>query len=92
MPRHKKTSATALPTMLLQIAAASAEVIARRTMMMASGTCSAAEYKRMVREKQEAAKTSAALIMTHGPFASAATLLAPWHSRVTANTKRLRRR
>jgi hypothetical protein len=77
--------------MLLQIGAASAEVIARRTVMMLSGTCSPAEYTRMVKEKQAAARSSARIMMARGPFASAASLLAPWHSRVTANTKRLRR-
>ncbi len=60
--------------------------------MMAQGTCSPAEYRRMVREKAQAALYSGlALTASTGPV-TAATLLSPWHKRATANAKRLRRK
>lgn len=77
--------------MLAEIGLASFEVISRRVAMMATGACSPAEYKRMVREKQAAAKMTAQRAAAGMGWTSPASLLAPWHSRVTANVKRLRR-
>ena len=58
MPRRKRGSALALPTMMAELSVASYEVIARRMLMMATGTCSPAEYKRMVHEKTAAATST----------------------------------
>ncbi len=91
MSRRKRASALALPVMAVQLGLASFEVIARRTLMMATGACSPAEYRRMVAEKQAAVARSATLLAKSGGRASATSLLAPWHSRATANAKRLRR-
>jgi hypothetical protein len=77
---------------MAQLTLASWEVIARRGMMMLTDTCSPAEYRRMVREKQAAAAASAAKLVSSGGRASLAALMAPWHSRATANVKRLRKR
>lgn len=90
--RAKSPKAAFLPLTMAQLAFASWETIARRTLMMASNTCSAAEYQRMVAEKNAAALETAALLAKGGGRASAASLLAPWHSRATANAKRLRKR
>ena len=69
---------------------ASWETIARRTLMMAQSTCSPAEYRRMLHEKAGAAMETAKLLSA--PYgASAEALLKPWHSRATANAKRLRK-
>jgi hypothetical protein len=88
--RRTAAGALSLPIMIGEIATSSLETIARRTWMMAQGRCSAAEYRRMVREKAAAAQSSAsALARSRGKDAALA-ILAPWHSRVTANAKRLR--
>jgi hypothetical protein len=76
--------------MFAGLAASSAETILRRTLMMARGTCSPAEYRRMVAEKQAAARQTG-LALLRGTT-DAASLLAPWAQRTAANAKRLRRR
>jgi hypothetical protein len=78
--------------MLTQLAMASWEVIGRRSLMALTNTCSAAEYRRMVREKQAAALASATKFATSGGAVSMAAMLAPWHVRATANVRRLRKR
>jgi len=57
--------------------------------MMSQGTCTAAEYARMTREKTEAAVASG-LAISRG--AGAATVLGPWKTRADANARRLRRK
>lgn len=88
---RKRRKAKALPALLTSLGAASLQTIALRSAMMASGTCSAAEYRRMVREKMTAAAQSS-LRMCAWPLASPAALLAPWHGKATANAGRLSRR
>jgi len=75
--------------MMAELAMASWETIARRTAMIARGTCSPAEYQRMVMEKAAAFQQSAIAVMT-GRGKKAA--LAPWHKRASANARRLRRK
>ena len=88
-----KTSARrrkrALPLVMADLMMASWETIARRSMMMARGACTTAEYKRMVMEKAAAAQDSALALVT-GRGARAA--LAPWRKRAAANARRLRRK
>ena len=50
--------------MMARLAAASWETIWRRTLMMAEGTCSLAEYQRMTAEKIAAMQTSMGALMT----------------------------
>jgi len=71
---------------------ASWETIARRTLMMAQNTCSAAEYRRMVHEKAQAALESTLILVSSGGQASLASVIAPWHKRAAANAKRLRKK
>jgi hypothetical protein len=75
--------------MMAQLAVASWETIARRTLMMAQGACTAAEYRRMAAEKVAAVQISAAALM-RGRGQTAA--LAPFVVRARANAKRLRRK
>ena len=74
---------------MVSLTAASWETILRRTMLMAQGTCSPAEYRRMTAEKVAAVRTSVGALMRGR---SQATILAPFVSRARANTRRLRRK
>jgi hypothetical protein len=91
MKAYKRRKAKSLPLMMTDLALASWETIIRRTLLMAQNKCSQAEFRRMVREKAEAAATSGLRLVSSGGRASIASLIAPWHTRVTANAKRLRR-
>jgi hypothetical protein len=71
---------------------ASWETIARRSLMIAQGTCSPAEYQRMITEKAQAAAASSAIFMAGGGRAPVAAVLDPWRKRARANAKRLRRK
>ncbi|HEX9465462.1 MAG TPA: hypothetical protein VGB82_22895 [Alphaproteobacteria bacterium] len=87
MRRRRRSS---LPLMMVELAVASAETIARRTYLMATGRCSPMEYGRMMAEKLTAAGQTGrrALSRRAGP----ASLLAPWHRAARRNATRLRRR
>ena len=69
------------------------ETIIWRGMMMASGTCSPAEYQRMFEEKWTAMAQSgmAAMALAMPGGNDAAAVLAPWHRKAGANARRLRR-
>jgi hypothetical protein len=76
--------------MITELAVSSWMTIARRSWMMAQGTCSPAEYERMLTEKAEAVQHMGLALA--GPWNGdpMTALLMPWHSRATANAKRLR--
>jgi hypothetical protein len=84
-----KRRSSSLPAMMTQLTLASWETIYRRTLMMAQGTCSAAEYQRMVMEKAAAVQASTFALMTGRGNAAA---IAPYLVRSRANAKRLRRK
>ncbi len=86
MKKRSNTSPFALSVMMSQLAAASWETIMRRTMMMAQGTCSPAEYKRMSAEKVEAATRSMTALTTGKGQAA---VLAAFVTRTRANVARL---
>lgn len=92
--RRRRPAAGPLSLSLLlgEMALASAETIARRTQLIVSGRCSPAEASRMGAEKLAAAAETAALLATPAGRGDLRRLLAPWHRRVTANAKRLRKR
>jgi hypothetical protein len=77
--------------MLAELAFASWETIVRRTLMMADGTCTPAEYARMVLEKAAAAQSSA-LTLSGKRSRTLRSVVGPWHRGATANAKRLRKR
>jgi hypothetical protein len=79
----------AFPMTMARLAAASWETIFRRTLMMAQGTCTPAEYRRMAAEKMAAMHFSAAALMRGRGNAA---VLAPFVNRTRANVKRLRRK
>ncbi len=89
--RRRRKSASVLNTMT-ELGLASWETILRRTLMMSSGTCSPAEYRRMVREKAAAMMETVAVSRSGSRPPSMAALLAPWHRKATANARRLRRK
>ena len=82
-----KRNSTSIPAMMTQLTLASWETIFHRTLMMAQGTCSVAEYQRMVTEKAAAMQASSLALMTGRGQAAA---LAPYLVRSRANAKRLR--
>lgn len=86
MTKHRSRN---LPAMMTQLTLSSWETIYRRTVMMAQGTCSAAEYQRMVMEKAAAMQASTLALMTGRGQAAA---MAPYLIRSRANAKRLRRK
>ena len=73
--------------MLTQLTFASWETIYHRSMMMAQGTCSAAEYQRMIMEKAAAMQAATFALMTGRGHAAA---VAPYLVRSRANARRLR--
>jgi hypothetical protein len=77
-----------LPAMMTQLTLSSWETIFHRGVMMAQGTCSAAEYQRMVMEKATAMQASTMALMTGRGNAA---VLAPYLVRARANARRLRR-
>lgn len=89
---RRRGDAVRVPVMLTEMTLAAWETVARRTWMMAAGTCSAAEYRRMVAEKAEAARRSGLALATPRRRGTAVAVLAPWHRGVTANAKRLRKK
>ncbi len=76
-----------LPVMMAELALASAQTIAHRATMAATGQCSQAEYSKMVLEKMTAMQQMALAAMVPGVTALA--LLTPWHRAATRNSKRL---
>lgn len=78
----------ALTMLMTRLTLASWETIFRRTMMMAQGNCSAAEYRRMTDEKLAAAQQSMVALASGRGQAAA---LAPYVARTRANVRRLRK-
>jgi hypothetical protein len=75
--------------MMTRLMLASWETVLHRSLMMAQGTCSAAEYQRMGLEKAAALQHSMTALLTGRGHAAA---LAPFVTRARANAKRLRRK
>ncbi len=88
MRKYPRDPLAAVPVMMTRLALSSWETIWRRSLMMANGTCTLAEYQRMSAEKIEAVQLSM-LAFTRG--GSPVAMLAPFASRTRANAKRLRR-
>jgi hypothetical protein len=89
MRKRNRGSSFMLPIVMARLTVASMETIMHRTRMMALGTCSAAEYQRMVLEKADAARQAMQkCMMGYSPTA----ILAPYLTRARSNAKRLRRK
>jgi hypothetical protein len=78
-----------LPAMMTQLTLSSWETICHRTLMMVQGTCSVAEYERMIMEKAAAMQDSTLALMSGRGNAAA---LAPYLVRSKANARRLRQK
>ena len=90
MRKRTRNSSYAFPMMMMaRLATASWETIFRRALMMAQGTCTPAEYRRMAAEKMAAMQFSTAALMRGRGKAA---VLAPFVNRTRANVKRLRRK
>ena len=87
MTKRPRRSSLALPLSMARLTAASMETIFHRSVMMAQGTCSPAEYQRMVAEKVAAMQASTLALMTGRGTAA---VMAPYLNRTRANAKRLR--
>ncbi len=92
MTKPRRRAALPLPLMMADLAFASWETMLRRTVMMAQGNCSPAEYQRMVLEKAQAAQASLLALMMPSRAADMSAIVAPWHRRARANARRLRRK
>jgi hypothetical protein len=89
MTRRTRGSSLSVPLDIARLTAASLETIFHRSVMMAQGTCSPAEYQRMVAEKVAALQASTLALMTGRGTAA---VMAPYLKRTRANAKRLRRK
>jgi hypothetical protein len=90
--KTRRRRRTSVSTMMAEMILASWETMTRRAMLMAQNQCSPDEYRRMFGEKVEAAALSASKLMSRGGRARMTSVLAPWHRRVVANAKRLRKK
>ncbi len=88
MQKRTRTAIT-VPLMMSRLAVASWETIFRRSLLMAQGTCTPAEYQRMVTEKVSAMQSS---MWAAATGRSQAAMLAPFLRRSRANARRLRRK
>jgi hypothetical protein len=77
------------PAMMTQLTLSSWETIYHRSLMMAQGTLSVAEYQRMFMEKAAAVQASTLALMSGQGHAAA---VAPYLVRSRANARRLRRK
>ncbi len=78
-----------LPFMIAELAAASWATIYHRALLIAQGTCSVAEYERMMTEKSAAMQRSLAAFQAGKGHAA---VLAPFLTRARANARRLGRK
>ena len=77
------------PAMMTQLTLSSWETIYHRSLMMAQGTLSVAEYQRMFMEKAAAGQASTLALMSGQGHAA---VVAPYLVRSRANARRLRRK
>jgi hypothetical protein len=80
-----------LPFMLVDLAINACDTIASRTQLIATGQCTAAEYRRMVLEKAEAAQASFLAVASATPVGALEAAVTPWLNSARANAERLRR-
>jgi len=92
MPYRKRRRRSSLPVMTMQLGLAAYETILHRTRMMAQGTCSPREYRRMVTEKLTAAQRTGAALARSRRRVDPTALLAPWLGPAVRNARRLRRK
>ena len=84
-----RRSRSSAPFLLAELGLASAETIARRTMLMGTGRCTPAEYTKMVTEKVAAAQSSW-LEFAFSPWTMWTSMIQPYHRAARRNARRLR--
>jgi hypothetical protein len=78
--------------MLADLAINAWDTIASRALLIATGQCTSAEYRRMVFEKAEAAQASLLAVAGATPASALEAAVAPWLNTARANAERLRRK
>ena len=91
MSRHTTRHPYLLPFMFAELAVSASETIVRRTSLIATGQCSAAEYRRMVLEKAAAAQASMVAVANAAPGTALEAAVSPWLDSARANARRLRK-
>jgi len=81
-----------LPLMLADLAINACDTIASRTQLIATGQCTAAEYRRMITEKAEAMQASFLAVASATPAGALEAAMTPWLNSARANARRLRRK
>jgi len=81
-----------LPFMLADLAINAGETIVSRSRLIATGQCTATEYRRMVFEKAEAAQASFLAVAGATPAGALEAAMTPWLNSARANAERLRRK
>jgi hypothetical protein len=92
MARQASQRSYFLPFMLADLAINACDTIASRTLLIATGQCTAAEYRRMVMEKAEAAQASFLAVAGATPAGALEAAMMPWLNSARANAERLRRK
>jgi hypothetical protein len=92
MRARKRRKNLSLPALMNDLMLASWETMARRTLLIAQGQCSPAEYRRMIEEKARAAAISGRRLVSSAGRTRTVSVLAPWHREAVANAKRLRKK
>lgn len=92
MPRQKPTHPFVLPFMFAELTLSACETIAHRSQLIATGRCTADEYRRMVVEKADAVQASILAVAMATPAAALQAAMGPWLEGARANARRLRRR
>ena len=91
MRKRRRKRSTQSVADLVDLALASWETVALRSLLIAQGRCSFAEYSRMAAEKIQAASLSAAWL-ARNPGRAGPGAIAPWRRLAVANARRLRNR
>jgi len=91
MRKRRRKRSTQSVDGIVDLVLASWQTVALRSLLMAQGRCSLAEYNRMAAEKIQAACLSAAWL-ARNPGRAGLGALAPWRQLAVANARRLRNR
>ena len=91
MRKRRRRRSTQSVDGIVYLVLASWETVALRSLLIAQGRCSFAEYNRMALEKIQAASLSTAWL-ARNPGRAGPGVIAPWRRLAVANARRLRNR
>ncbi len=92
MTRIASSGLYSLPLMMTDLAIDACATIASRAHLIATGQCTAAEYRRMITEKAEALQASVLAVANATPAHALEAAMRPWVNGARANAKRLSRK